>query len=96
MVPTPLYNHVLATNQVYGAGEQLTADWINESDVIKQCMLLTKIWMHQRSLDMVCFSYSNAFDDTLVRFRLCIVLSASYFPKLMSITFFKFFQINLG
>ncbi|KAF6027177.1 NOL6 [Bugula neritina] len=50
-IPTPLYNHVLSTNQMYGSGEELTADWVKESDVIKQCMILTKIWMHQRDLD---------------------------------------------
>ena len=59
LTPTPLYNHTLATNQIFGSGEQLTADWSNESDVIKQCMVLTKIWMYQRHLDKVS-SYSVA------------------------------------
>ncbi|XP_067941999.1 nucleolar protein 6-like [Watersipora subatra] len=50
--PTPLYNNTLATNQIAGGGEQLTADWVNESTVVKECMVLTRIWMHQRDLDM--------------------------------------------
>ncbi|KAF6027424.1 hypothetical protein EB796_014268 [Bugula neritina] len=48
-IPTPLYNHVLSTNQMYGSGEELTADWVKESDVIKQCMML-KNMMHQKRL----------------------------------------------
>jgi len=44
---------------MYGSGEELTADWVKESDVIKQCMMLTKIWMHQRDLDEVCSYLSN-------------------------------------
>ena len=45
-------------NQSYTQSEELLAKWREKSEVIDQCMILTKIWLRQRSLDQVCRSDS--------------------------------------
>ena len=45
-------------NQSYTQSEELLAKWREKSEVIDQCMILTKIWLRQRSLDQVCCSDS--------------------------------------
>ena len=40
-------------NQSYAQSEELLAKWREKSEVIDQCMILTKIWLRQRSLDQV-------------------------------------------
>ena len=44
-------------NQSYTQSEELLAKWREKSEVIDQCMILTKIWLRQRSLDQVWLSY---------------------------------------
>lgn len=41
-------------NQNYAEAEEMLQYWSQKSDVINHCMILTKIWLRQRSLDQVC------------------------------------------